>query len=488
MHFLSILRIVGILVMCFSGTMLLPAFVALLYGDGGGKAFIQSFVISAIAGAILWWACHHHKEELRSREGFLIVVAFWVVMGSLGAIPFILFEDPDLTIASAFFESFSGLTTTGATNIIGLDKLPKAILFYRQFLQWLGGMGIIVLAVAIIPLLGIGGMSLYRAEISGPVKENKMRPRITETAKTLWFIYASLTTLCAMAYWLAGMSPFDAISHSFSTVSIGGFSTHDSSIAYFNSSAVNLITITFLLISACNYALHFNAFSQIGKGNILSSYFRDPEFRFFIFIQLVLIAVCFVMLLGHHRFNDDWLQNLEQSAFQSVSISTTAGYTTSSFDQWPLFLPILLLFASFIGGCAGSTGGGLKVVRVLVLYLQGKRELNRLIHPNLVYPIKLGKRVLDERVIQSIWAFFSAYLLVFVICLLGVISCGVETFDAFNAVIACLNNLGPALGSVSSNFVDIPDSAKWVLTLAMVCGRLEIFSLLVLFTPTFWKS
>ncbi len=473
--------------MCFSCTMLLPAFVALLYGDGGGKAFIQSFVMSAIAGVILWWACHHHKEELRSREGFLIVVAFWVVMGSLGAIPFMLFEDPDLTVAAAFFESFSGLTTTGATTIVGLDSLPKAILFYRQLLQWLGGMGIIVLAVAIIPLLGIGGMSLYRAEISGPLKENKMRPRITETAKTLWIIYASLTLLCAFSYWLAGMSPFDAISHSFSTVSIGGFSTHDRSMAYFDSSAVNIITVVFLLISACNYALHFNAFSQLGKRNIFLSYFRDPEFRFFMLIQLSLILICFAMLLSNHHF-DETFQNLEQAAFQSVSISTTAGYTTSSFEQWPLFLPILLLFASFIGGCAGSTGGGLKVVRILVLYLQGKRELKRLIHPNLVYPVKLGKRVLDERVIQSIWAFFSAYLLVFVICLLGVISCGVETFDAFNAVIACLNNLGPALGSVSSNFVGIPDNAKWILTLAMVCGRLEIFSLLVLFTPAFWKS
>nr|WP_241009104.1 TrkH family potassium uptake protein [Aggregatibacter actinomycetemcomitans] len=467
--------------------MLLPAFVALLYGDGGGKAFIQSFVMSAIAGVILWWACHHHKEELRSREGFLIVVAFWVVMGSLGAIPFMLFEDPDLTISSAFFESFSGLTTTGATTIVGLDNLPKAILFYRQLLQWLGGMGIIVLAVAIIPLLGIGGMSLYRAEISGPLKENKMRPRITETAKTLWIIYTSLTLLCAFSYWLAGMSPFDAISHSFSTVSIGGFSTHDSSIAYFDSSTVNIITVIFLLISACNYALHFNAFSQLGKRNIFLSYFRDPEFRFFILIQFSLVLICFAMLLANHHF-DETFQNLEQAVFQSVSISTTAGYTTSSFEQWPLFLPILLLFASCIGGCAGSTGGGLKVVRVLVLYLQAKRELKRLIHPNLVYPIKLGKRVLDERVIQSIWAFFSAYLLVFVICLLGVISCGVETFDAFNTVIACLNNVGPALGTVSSNFVGIPDSAKWILTLAMVCGRLEIFSLLVLFTPAFWRS
>ena len=348
-------------------------------------------------------------------------------------------------------------------------------------------MGIIVLAVAIIPLLGIGGMSLYRAEISGPLKENKMRPRIAETAKALWLIYASLTLLCAFAYWLAGMSTFDAISHSFSTVSIGGFSTHDSSMAYFNSPAINLITIAFLLISACNYALHFNAFSNLGKKNIFVGYFRDPEFRFFMFIQIALVAICFFILLTNHHF-DGALKNFEQAAFQSVSISTTAGYTTSSFEQWPLFLPILLLFTSSIGGCAGSTGGGLKVIRILVLSLQGKRELKRLVHPNLVYPVKLGKRVLDERVIQSIWAFFSAYLLVFLVCLLGVISCGVETFDAFNAVIACLNNLGPGLGSVSSNFVSIPDSAKWILTLTMVCGRLEIFSLLVLFTPAFWKS
>ena len=487
MHILSIIRIIGILVMCFSGTMLVPAFVALIYGDGGGKAFMQAFMLSLMAGTLLWWPCHHHKQELRSRDGFLIVVAFWFVLGGLATLPLLLFDAPHLTVASAVFEAFSGLTTTGATVMTGLDNLPKAILFYRQFLQWLGGMGIIVLAIAIIPLLGIGGMQLYRAEMSGPMKEQKIRPRITETAKVLWMIYLSLTLSCALAYWLAGMSVFDAITHSFSTVSIGGFSTHDASIGYFNSPLINGITVLFLLVSACNFGLHFRAFSTIGRENFFKIYLRDPEFRFFISIQVILVVVCTSVMWRHSYFKTSW-QDFEQVLFQAVSISTTTGYTTSDFAAWPSFVPVLLISASFMGGCAGSVGGGLRVARVLVLYLQGKRELKRVVHPNLVYPIKWGKNVLDERVIGSIWAFFSAYILVFLICLLGVIACGVEPFNAFNAVLASINNLGPGLGAVSSNMIAIPDSAKWILTIAMVCGRLEIFTLLALFTPAFWRS
>ena len=487
MHILSIIRIIGILVMCFSGTMLIPAFVALIYGDGGGKAFMQAFMLSLTAGTLLWWPCHHHKQELRSRDGFLIVVAFWFVLGGLATLPLLLFDAPHLTVASAVFEAFSGLTTTGATVMTGLDNLPKAILFYRQFLQWLGGMGIIVLAIAIIPLLGIGGMQLYRAEMSGPMKEQKIRPRITETAKVLWMIYLSLTLLCSLAYWLAGMSVFDAITHSFSTVSIGGFSTHDASIGYFNSPLINGITVLFLLVSACNFGLHFRAFSMIGRENFFKIYLRDPEFRFFISIQIILVVVCTSVMWGNSYFKTSW-QDFEQVLFQAVSISTTTGYTTSDFAAWPSFVPVLLISASFMGGCAGSVGGGLRVARVLVLYLQGKRELKRVVHPNLVYPIKWGKNVLDERVIGSIWAFFSAYILVFLICLLGVIACGVEPFNAFNAVLASINNLGPGLGAVSSNMIAIPDSAKWILTIAMVCGRLEIFTLLALFTPAFWRS
>lgn len=487
MHILSIIRIIGILVMCFSVTMLAPAFIALIYADGGGKAFMQTFAFSLALGALLWWLCRTYRQELRSREGFLIVVAFWVVLGSIGAIPFMLFEHPHLSLSSAFFESFSGLTTTGATTITGLDTLPKAILFYRQFLQWLGGMGIIVLAVAIIPLLGIGGMSLYRAEMSGPMKDQKMRPRIAETAKALWFIYASLTVLCALSYYVAGMDIFDALSHSFATVSIGGFSTHDQSIGYFNNSAINWITAIFLLISACNFSLHFNTLTNLGKVPIWRFYWRDAEFRFFIGFQVFLIFVCFAVLFAQRYFMTSY-QDIEQAMFHSVSISTTAGYSTSSFEQWPSFVPMLLILASFVGGCAGSTGGGLKVARVIVLYLQAKRELRRAVHPNLVYPIKFGEQVLPDRIADGIWAFFSAYILVFVLCLLGVIACGVDVFDAANAVIACLNNLGISLGAVHSNFVTIPDNAKWILSIAMVCGRLEFFSLLVLFSPAFWKS
>ncbi|MEG9499839.1 TrkH family potassium uptake protein [Mannheimia indoligenes] len=494
MQFFSIIRIVGILVMCFSFTMLVPATVALIYGDGGGRAFLEAFALNFLVGTLLWWLCRHNKNELRSREGFLIVVLFWVVLGLLGAVPFIILENPDLNVAESIFESFSGLTTTGATVITGLDSLPKAILFYRQFLQWLGGMGIIVLAVAIIPLLGIGGMQLYRAEMPGPLKEQKMRPRIAETAKALWMIYLSLTLLCAFAFWLAGMSAFDAISHSFSTVSIGGFSTHDASIGYFNSPAINYITVFFLLLSACNFALHFAVIDRLRdkqsrkRGDILSRlYWGDYEFRFFLMVQFGLFLICTIVLMAYSYF-DNASVTISQALFQSVSISTTAGFTTNDFSQWSSFLPTLLVLASFIGGCAGSTGGGLKVIRVLLLYLQSKREIHRYIHPNVIQPIKLGKHVLSERVVDGIWAFFSAYFFVFVVCWLASIACGMETFDALNAVIATLNNLGPALGSVSSNFTQVPDSAKLVLTFAMVCGRLEVFTLLVILSPVFWKD
>lgn len=492
MQFLSIIRVVGFLVMSFSFTMLLPAFVALIYGDGGGRAFLQSFVLTFSVGALLWWFCRKQKDELRSREGFLIVVLFWVVLGCLGAVPFIILEHPDLNFTESIFESFSGLTTTGATVIIGLDTLPKAILFYRQFLQWLGGMGIIVLAIAVLPLIGLG--KLYRAEMPGPLKDQKMRPRIAETAKLLWQIYFTLTLLCAIAFKLAGMSWFDAICHSFATISIGGFSTHDASMGYFNSSTINMITVTFLLISSCNFALHFALLDQLKDKNSKYSggifgrlYWKDYEFRSFTVIQISLLVICVAVLTSYHYF-DNASVTFQQALFQSVSISTTAGFTTDDFSKWPSFLPVILILASFIGGCAGSTGGGLKVIRVMMLYLQANREIHRFVHPSAVKPIKLGSHVFSERIEEGIWAFFSAYVFVFILCWLGSIACGMETFDAFNAVIASLNNLGPAMGSVSSNFTQVPDSAKWVLTVAMVCGRLEVFTLLVILSPVFWKD
>lgn len=492
MQFFTIIRIVGVLVMSFSLTMLLPALVALVYGDGGGREFLEAFSITFVVGALLWWSCREYKQQLRAREGFLIVVLFWIVLGCLGAVPFILLEHPDLNVSESIFESFSGLTTTGATVITGLDHLPKAILFYRQFLQWLGGMGIIVLAIAIIPMMGLG--KLYRAEMPGPMKDEKMQPRIADVAKMLWQIYFSLTVLCALAYWLAGMTPFDAISHSFATISIGGFSTHDASIGYFNSAAINYITVFFLLISSCNFALHFTLFHQLKdpkekrKNSVLTRlYWRDYEFRSFLVIQFVLFALCLLVMWAYDYFTTANIR-FEQVLFQSVSISTTAGFGVNDFSQWPSFLPTLLILASFIGGCAGSTGGGLKVIRVLLLYLQMNREIHRFVHPNAVKPIKLGSSVLSDRIEEGIWAFFSAYIFVFILCWLMAILCGMESFNAFNAVLASLNNLGPALGSVSSNFTQVPDSAKWVMTFAMVCGRLEVFTLLVILSPVFWKD
>ncbi|MFA3762779.1 Trk system potassium transporter TrkH [Yersinia sp. 2544 StPb PI] len=483
MHFRAITRIVGLLVILFSGTMFIPGLVALIYRDGAGRAFSETFFVALAIGLFLWLPNRKQKHELKPREGFLIVVLFWTVLGSVGALPFLFSERPNLSLTDAFFESFSGLTTTGATTLVGLDSLPKAILFYRQMLQWLGGMGIIVLAVAILPILGVGGMQLYRAEMPGPLKDNKMRPRIAETAKTLWLIYVLLTIACALSLWGAGMSVFDAISHSFSTIAIGGFSTHDASIGYFNSPTINTIIAIFLLISGCNFGLHFAVLS----GRSLKVYWRDPEFRMFIFVQLTLVAVC-TLVLWYHNVYKSGLETINQAFFQVVSMATTAGFTTDSISKWPLFLPILLLCSAFIGGCAGSTGGGLKVIRILLLYLQGSRELKRLVHPNAVYTIKLGRRALPERILEAVWGFFSAYALVFIISMLAIIATGVDEFSAFAAVTATLNNLGPGLGVVADNFTSMNPAAKWILVITMLFGRLEVFTLLVLFTPTFWRE
>ena len=483
MQYKTIIRIIGLLIGLFSITMLPPALIAIWYNDGGGTAFIQAFFVSLFIGFWLWYPNRRCKEELRTREGFLIVVLFWTVLGSIGALPFIFSSQPDLSWTDSFFESFSALTTTGATVIVGLDSLPKAILFYRHMLQWLGGMGIIVLAVAILPVLGVGGMQLYRAETPGPVKDNKMTPRIADTAKHLWYIYLALTLACALSFYLAGMNWFDAICHAFSTVAIGGFSTYDASIGHFQSPLINGICMLFLLLSAVNFPLHFAAI----RGKSVSTYFRDPEFKAFLLIQAALILMCF-LVLWYTNVYDSSAEALNHAAFQAVSISTTAGFATDGFAAWPLFLPILLIFSSFIGGCAGSTGGGMKVVRVLLLFLQGKRELNRLIHPRAVYAIKLGRRAVDDRIVEAVWGFFAAYALVFVVIMLLLILTGLDNITAFTATAACLNNLGPGLGEVAANFGAIPDSSKWLLIVAMVFGRLEVFTLLVLFTPAFWKD
>ncbi len=483
MQFFVTQRILGILLMVFSFTMVPPMVVSVIYLDGAFEAFFYAFAVTLITGIVAWLPVKKHKNELRLRDGFLIVVLFWTVLASFGAIPFILSSQIDISITDAFFESLSGLTTTGATVIEGLDKLPKSILYYRQQLQWLGGMGIIVLAVAIMPLLGIGGMQLYKAETPGPMKDNKLTPRITETAKALWYIYLALTIACAVSYWLAGMEPFDAIGHSFSTIAIGGFSTHDASMGFFNETPmVELVAIIFMLLAGMNFSLHFLSW----RSRSLKAYLQDSEFKTYITLLFIVTLISSTYLYYTNFFIAPEYALLH-GMFQAVSIGTTTGFTTYEYYNWPGFLPVLLLFTSFIGACAGSTGGGMKMIRFLLLLKQGMREIKRLIHPNGVFIIKIGGKPLSDRIIQAVWGFFSAYVAAFVIILLALMSTGLDQISAFSATAASMNNLGPGLNEVGSNYAGVNDTAKWILSFAMLLGRLEIFTLLVLLTPAFWR-
>ncbi len=482
-QFAIVQRILGLLLMIFSFSNLPPLFVSLFYADGSHGAFAAAFCITLITGFLIWTPVRRAAHELKLRDGFLVVVAFWIVLGLFGAIPLYLSEQPQLSVTDAVFESISGLTTTGATVIIGLDYLPRGILYYRQQLQWLGGMGIVVLAVAVLPMLGVGGMQLYRAETPGPMKDSKLTPRITETAKALWMIYLGLTVACGLSYWLAGMSLFDAIGHAFSTVAIGGFSTHDASIGHYDGIAVQLIAIVFMFLAGVNFALHYSSFRAANP----AMYFRDPEFRAFLSLICFIVVISTAFLYGTQTYEsvDTALIN---ALFQVVSIGTTTGFTTADYAHWPSFLPMMLLLGSFVGGCAGSTAGGIKVIRFLLLAKQGLREINRLIHPSAEIPVKLGNKVVSSHVVQAVWGFFAAYMSLYALMYLIMLGTGLDEVTAFSAVAACLNNLGPGLGEVASNFAVLNVPAKWVLVCAMLLGRLEIFTLLVVFSPMFWRK
>ena len=476
-----ILRILGILLALFSTTMLVPLFIGIAYGDGAVMPFLGAFLLTLGTGGLLFWPCRNERSALRLRDSFVVVVAFWAVLGAYGCLPFLLYTPLNLGLAGAIFESMSGLTTTGATVITNLDMQPHSILFYRQQMQWLGGMGIIVLAIAILPMLGIGGMALYRAESPGPTKE-KLTPRIASTAKALWFIYVGLTICCAIAYYLAGMSGFDAIGHSFSTVAIGGFSTHDMSIGHFQSRAIEMVAVFFMLVSGVNYALHFLALRTKSFGN----YFLDAEFKTYLLLLTSLTAIAAIYLALNTKIStpDAFFDGL----FHVVSIGTTTGFTTQEYAMWPGFLPVLLLFASFAGGCAGSTGGGMKVIRVLLLFKQGYRELVRMLHPNAKLLVKVGHNTMTSQHIDVVWGFFAAYVALLTVMLLLLMASGLDQETAFSAVVACLNNLGPGLGKVAQNYSELGQFPLVVLSIAMLFGRLEIFTLLVIFTPAFWNK
>ncbi len=482
MQFSAIQRILGMLLMIFSFTSLPPFVVSLWFDDGAASAFFIAFIINMMTGSVCWILAPGAKKELRLRDGFMVVVMFWTVLGVSGSLPFSL-SHLNLSLTDSIFESISGLTTTGSTVLAGLDDLPKSLLFYRQLLQWLGGMGIIVLAVAVLPMLGIGGMQLYRAETPGPMKDSKLTPRITETAKALWYIYLSLTIACALAYWAAGMSLFDAVSHSFSTVAIGGFSTHDASIGYFDSTTIEMIAVFFMLISGVNFALHYTAWAR----NSPVIYFADSEFKFYLgTLSLVaLVASSALYLTGTYT---EWDEAITKGIFQAVSIGTTAGFTTADYSVWPGFIAIVLLFSSFIGGCAGSTGGGIKAIRFLLLIKQGLREITRLIHPNAQIPIRVGHKTITPRVVEAVWGFFALYVASFTFMYLALAATGIDLMTSFSAVAASINNLGPGLASVGTNYASLNDPAKWVLCFAMLLGRLEIFTLLVILTPAYWRN
>lgn len=482
MNLTVVQRILGLLLMIFSVTMLPPIVVSVIFAEESWMPFVGGFLAANIAGLLLWLPVRHANKDLRLRDGFLVVAMFWLVLGAFGAAPLYFAEVPTMSLTDAIFESMSGLTTTGATVLTGLDALPKSILYYRQQLQWLGGMGIIVLAVAVLPMLGVGGMQLYRAETPGPIKDTKLTPRITETAKALWYVYLGFTILCASAYWMAGMDVFDAICHSFSTVAIGGFSTHDLSIGHFQSPAVDLVAIVFMFVAGVNFSLHFFAW----RNNSIRHYLADPEFRAYAFLLLALATVVSVSLLVKSEYSTVE-GNIIYGVFQAVSIATTTGFTTANYASWPGALPVMLILASFVGGCAGSTAGGMKVIRWLLVYKQGTREITRLVHPSAEIPVRIGKKAVPYKVVDAVWGFFAVYIIVFGVMLMALLATGLDQVSAFSAVAATLNNLGPGLGEVTAGFMTVSDAGKWISVVSMVLGRLEIFTLLVLITPTFWR-
>ena len=482
MRFPYTTKILGTLLMLFSVAQVIPGFLAYFFEE---KEFVYNFIftgfITFLIGCFLFFLASDKNGDLRTKDGFIITIFFWTVLGFFGSIPFYLANLEGVSYIDSLFESISGLTTTGATVLVGLDEMPRSLLFYRQLLQWLGGMGIIVLAVAVLPLLGVGGMQLYKAETPGPLKDSKLTPRITETAKALWFVYVTMTVACSILYKYFGMNWFDSVSHAFSTISIGGFSTHDQNFAFFDNSALRWTAIVFMVISGVNFALHYLAWTK----RRVFHYFYDSEVKLYLSLLATTALITYLTLYYSGNIYGDMVVD---SAFQAVSIGTTTGFLTSNYSNWPLFVPIMLLIAAFIGACAGSTGGGIKVIRALILIRQGSSEITKLIHPNAVVTIKFGKKSLDPRVSESVWGFFAVYVATFLLILMVLLSQSNDFLTAFSAVGATLNNLGPGLGAVSENYQEISDISKASLCLAMLLGRLEIFTLLLLFTPSFWRN
>ena len=474
----SIVNLFSILVLFFSFSYVFPIIVSIIFEDGALDIFIKTLVGVISLGMLGLLLTRNIENDLSQKDGFVIIVMFWIVLSIAGSVPFYM---SGMSMIDSFFESMSGITTTGASVISNIDVLPESLLFYRQLLQWMGGMGLIVLAIAVMPLLGIGGGQIYKTEIPGAMGEQKLTPRIKETAQALWSIYLGLTVICALLYYISGMSMFDAISHSMSTVAIGGFSTHNESIGFFNSFSIELICMVFMLLSAFSFTLHYFA---LYKRKPLK-YLYDPELRFFVGIIFIIFTIAVVISVISNNITANDIKNI---AFHTVSMVTTTGFTVSNSSDWPFSLSFLLLVGAFIGACSGSVGGGIKSWRVMIMINHAYLNIMKIIHPNSIVSLKIGTRSVDDQAATSVWGFFSIYVISFMVLLLAILVSGLDLESAFSAVGACLNNLGPGLGIVSENYSSISSYSKGILAFAMLLGRLEIFTLLVILTPMFWAK
>ena len=477
MNLKAIINLFSILVLLFSLSYVFPIVVSLVFNDNSLYLFLPTFIFVGALGLIGFFFTKGVQRDLSAKDGFVIIVMFWLVLSLAGSIPFYL---SGMSPIDSFFESMSGITTTGATVISNIETLPESLKFYRQLLQWMGGMGLIVLAIAVMPLLGIGGGQLFKTDIPGAMGEQRLTPRIQETAKALWSIFFGLTILCAILYAIAGMSFFDAVSHAMSTVSIGGFSTYSNSIGHFNNLTIEIICMVFMLLSAMSFALHY---FSIYKSKSLK-YFYDPELKFFVSILLII----FILALSINILSGQSNLSLRELAFHTVSTVTTTGFGVSDTSTWSFSISFLLLIGAFVGACSGSVGGGVKSWRVMIMLNHAYSNIVKMIHPNSVVTLKVGTKSVDDNVATSVWGFFSIYVISFVILLLAVLISGLDLETAFSSVGACLNNLGPGLGMVSDNYSEINSFAKGVLAFSMLLGRLEIFTLLIILTPMFWAK
>lgn len=478
---LTVLHLSSFLVLIYSLTMLVPVLVGLLSGEDDVSSFAITFGIAFAVGLVGWTSTLNQTRVLRTRDGFLVAVLFWLVFSVVSAMPFLLDKRLNLSVTDAVFEGVSGITTTGASVLNDIDSLPRSVLYFRAQLNFLGGLGIIVLAIAILPLLGIGGAKLYQSEMPGPQKEEKLTPRLADTAKHLWLIYSVLAVACGLAYFLAGMEPFYAICHSLSTVSLGGFSPHSASLGYYDSHAIELVGGVFSILAAVNFALYFLVINR----RSLLPLVRDPELRFFLLI--VSLVVCFVCFELFRTGTFGGQDALVHGFFQAISIMTDNGLGAANYPEWPAHIVLLMLGASFFGGCVGSTCGGIKAMRFLILYRQSSREVRQLIHPNSVFATKVGQHPISDRVVRSVWGLFFLYIFFACVFIWGLVACGHDIVTAFGTVAACINNMGVGYGDTAGGFGVLTDAAKWLMCAAMLFGRLEIFPILVVFSRTFWR-